>query len=154
MNSQLIGSGLSNCPSDQVRAKVVCCKSLTTLSLDQWLINHQGSVLAPTGSSPMANRWPNWRVSYSSAEVQSAYSTIPPDRASANGYDMSRSPTRLFVFCSWGPTFLEWRWGRSLEFFCHYWFPIKRPYHRKAHGDQRLYPEYPWNTKLMRSLQP
>ena len=46
--------------SDQVRAKIVCCKLLTTLSLDQWLLNHQGSVLAPYGLPPTANRWPHW----------------------------------------------------------------------------------------------
>ena len=33
--SRLIGSGLSDRPSDQVRAKVVCYKPLTTLSPDQ-----------------------------------------------------------------------------------------------------------------------
>ena len=68
--SWLIGPGLSDCLSDQVRAKVVCCKSLTTLLLDQWLLNHQGSVLAhyglpPTGSliggglTPL--KWCSWR---------------------------------------------------------------------------------------------
>ena len=38
----------------------MCCKPLTTLSPDQWLLNHQGSVLAPYGSPPTANRWPHW----------------------------------------------------------------------------------------------
>ena len=50
----------SNHPSDQVRAKVMCCKPLTILSPDQWLLNHQSSILAPYGMAPMANRWPNW----------------------------------------------------------------------------------------------
>ena len=50
----------SDRPSDQVRAKVVFCKPLTTLSPDQWLLNHQGSVLASYGSPPTANRWPHW----------------------------------------------------------------------------------------------
>ena len=45
-------------PSDQVRDKVECCKSLTSLLPDQWLLNHQGSVLTPYGSPPTANRWP------------------------------------------------------------------------------------------------
>ena len=47
----------ANRPSDQVRAKVVCYKSLTSLSPDQWLLNHQGSVLAPYGAPPTANWW-------------------------------------------------------------------------------------------------
>ena len=63
--------------SDQERAKVVCCKPLATLSPDQWLLNHQGSVLVPYGSPPTANGWPYWGGSYPSAEVQSAYSTPP-----------------------------------------------------------------------------
>ena len=46
--------------SDQVRAKVMCCKPLTTLSPDQWLLNHQSSVLAPYRSPPTANRSPHW----------------------------------------------------------------------------------------------
>ena len=46
--------------SDQVKAKVVWCKPLTTLSPGHWLLNHQGSVLAPYGSPPTANRWPHW----------------------------------------------------------------------------------------------
>ena len=72
----------SDCPSDQVRAKVVFCKTLTTLLLNQWLLNHQYSVLAPYGSPPMANRWPHWGGgSYPSAEVQSAYFTASADRA-------------------------------------------------------------------------
>ena len=58
--SRLIGLGLSNCLSDQIRAKVVCCKSLTTLSPDQWLLNHQDSILVPYRSPPMSNRWPHW----------------------------------------------------------------------------------------------
>ena len=62
MTSWLIGSGLSDCSSDQVRVKVVYCKSLTSLSLNQWLFNHQGSVLAPYKSPPTANRWPHWGV--------------------------------------------------------------------------------------------
>ena len=55
MTSQLSRSGLSNCPWDQVRAKVVCCKSLTTLSPDQWLLNHQYFVFAPDRLPPTAN---------------------------------------------------------------------------------------------------
>ena len=47
-------------PSYQVRAKVVCCKSLTTLLLDQWLLNHQDSLLAPYALPPTANRWLRW----------------------------------------------------------------------------------------------
>ena len=45
--SRLIGSGLPNRPLD----KVVCCKSLTTLSPDQWLLNYQDSfgLPRPTG---------------------------------------------------------------------------------------------------------
>ena len=50
----------SNRPSDQVRVKVVCSNPLTTLLPDQQLLNHLGSVLAPYGSPPTANRWPHW----------------------------------------------------------------------------------------------
>ena len=50
---------LSDRPSDQVGAKVICCKPLTTLSPDQWQLNHQGSVLGPYGLPPTANRWPH-----------------------------------------------------------------------------------------------
>ena len=53
----------SDRPSDQVRAKVVCCKPLTTLLPDQWLLNHQDPVLMPYKSPPMANRQPYWGVS-------------------------------------------------------------------------------------------
>ena len=60
MTCRLIGSELTDRPSDQVRAKVVCCKTLTTLSPDQWLLNHQDPVVAPYGSPPTANRWPHW----------------------------------------------------------------------------------------------
>ena len=47
-------------PPSKPRAKVVCCKSLTTLSPDQCLLNHQESILAPYESSPMANKWSYW----------------------------------------------------------------------------------------------
>ena len=57
-------------------------KSLTTLSPDQWLLNHQGSILVLYESPLMANKWPYGGGSYPSAEVQSAYSTAPADRAS------------------------------------------------------------------------
>ena len=60
--------------SDQVRAKVVCYKPLTTLLPDQWLLNHQNPILSPYGLQPTGG------VSYSSVEVQSAYSTAPADR--------------------------------------------------------------------------
>ena len=59
--SRLIGQGLSNHLSDQVRAKVMCCKTLKTLtilSLDQWLLNHQDPVIVSYGMPPTANRWP------------------------------------------------------------------------------------------------
>ena len=39
--------------SDQVRAKVVCCKLLTTLLPDQWLLNHQVPILVPYGLQPI-----------------------------------------------------------------------------------------------------
>ena len=71
----------SNRPSDQVRAKVMYCKPLTTLSLDQWMLNHQGFILGPYRSPPTANRWLHCGGgSYLFAEVQSAYSTAPADR--------------------------------------------------------------------------
>ena len=60
MANRLIGSGQSDCRSDQVRVKVKCCKSLTPLSLDQQLLNLQDPVLAPYGSPPTANRWLYW----------------------------------------------------------------------------------------------
>ena len=52
---------------------------MTTLLQDQWLLNHQGSVLAPYGLPPMASLG----RSYSSAEVQLVYSTAPADQAAA-----------------------------------------------------------------------
>ena len=76
--SWLIGLGLSDCPSEQVRAKMVCCKSLTTLLLDQWMFNNQDSILAPYGSPARANRW---LQGGGSAEMQLAYSTAQVDRA-------------------------------------------------------------------------
>ena len=60
MSTWLIGSGQSDHPSDQIRAKVVCCKTLTTLWPDQWLLNHQDPILAPYGSPSTANRWAPW----------------------------------------------------------------------------------------------
>ena len=61
---------------------MVCCKTLTTLSPDQWLLNLQDPVLAPYGSPSTANRWPHrGGGSYPSVEVQSTYSTAPADRA-------------------------------------------------------------------------
>ena len=70
----------SDHPSDQVRAKVVCCKPLTTVT---------GSMTAqPPGIRPSALRVATHGQqiaslgggSYPSAEVQSAYSTAPADR--------------------------------------------------------------------------
>ena len=98
--SWLIGSGLSNCPSDQVRAKVMCCKPLTTLLPDQWLLNHQYSILEPYELPPMANRWMAalGGGSYPSAEVQSAYSTAPINRAEGNGFNLQKGNKGLPIF--------------------------------------------------------
>ena len=74
---QLIRLGLSDHLSDQVRAKVMCCKSLTTVLPAQWLLNHQGSILAPYGLPHAANRWSHLGMSYPSAEVQLVYPTAP-----------------------------------------------------------------------------
>ena len=80
MTSWLIGSSLSDCPSEQVRAIVVCCKPWP-LSPDQWLLNDQDPTLALYGSSPMATGGPIWGGGDPSAEVQSVYSTDPANRA-------------------------------------------------------------------------
>ena len=60
MTSRLKGSCLSDRPSNQVRAKLVCFKSRTTLSPDQWLLSHQDPVLGLYLSLSTANRWPHW----------------------------------------------------------------------------------------------
>ena len=45
--------------------------------------------------SPTANRWPHqWDGSYPSAEVQSAYSTAPADRA---GHSLDLAPSKKIM---------------------------------------------------------
>ena len=81
MTSRLSGSGLSDRPSSTVRAKVVCCKRL-----DHSIF--RPSTAQPPGSRPHASRVAthgqqvaSFGGFYPSAEVQSAYSTAPADRA-------------------------------------------------------------------------
>ena len=67
------------CQSSPVRAKVVGCKSLLP---GQVLLKHLDPILKHHGLPPTANRLSHYGggESYSSADVQSAYSTAQPTK--------------------------------------------------------------------------
>ena len=77
--SRLIGSGISDRPSDQVRAKMAIVYSVAGSMTTQPPGIRPSALRVATHDQQVASL--GWR-SYPSAEVQSAYFTAPGDRAS------------------------------------------------------------------------